>query len=347
VSCNDGYKSTGASTIACAADEKEGGISFQAVGGDVTCEEITCDPPSVEGGTFGSCGSAIGDSCSLSCTDGKLEGRATFTCQDDGAYAGSGACVAASCSPPVVPGGGTTSCDGQDSVASGTDCKITCDGDAEPQGSFVCSGLDATQEYSTAGSCVAGAKAVIQITQKVELTVEGNAEEVAQDPNFQNPIRAKMAESYGVTLDNLKTVFTGVNTGRRLQAAGAAAARRLAGVIIIEATITVADEAAAAAVTEKMEDTATLETALVEAAAEAGVTVTGVAVSKPVQATVYVTETPDDGAAAPAPAAKAAADDDGGGGGAAVIGGVVGGIGGLALLGVGFYLFKKKNQSQE
>lgn len=347
VSCDAGFKLTGSAEIKCSADKEGKGIKFQATGEAPKCEPITCDtPPTVSGGTFadGACKSELGTTCFLSCgSSSRLDGSSSFTCGSDGKYAGSGSCVAATCSAPTVSGG-STDCSG--TVEAGATCTITCDGGNEPQGKFVCSGVSAAAEYSETGSCQAGAVKKTQVTQKVEMQVEGNAEEIAQDPAFQNPIRAAMLKQYGVEDKDLVTIFTGVNT-RRLQAA-AAPGRRLAGTIIIEATVTVEDEAAAAAVAEKMEDTATLETALVEAAAEGGVVVTAVSASKPVQATVYIEEEEEEGTTTTTTGAAASEEEsDDGGGNAALIGGVVGGIGGVAIIGIGFYMYSKKNQSQE
>lgn len=335
VSCEEGYKLSGPDKIQCLADPGGSGIKFQA-DGDPTCTAVTCDPPSVSGGSFGTCGNKVGDTCILDCGDQKLSGSRTFSCGKDGMWDGSGTCVAPSCSAPAVAGG-KTDCDGQQSVDAGATCTITCDDGSAAQGSFVCAGLSV--EWSKTGVCGAGEQAY-QVAFVVEITVDGDFD--TNNKELTDGFCNVVADALGASPEQVECAFT-VRTVRRL---AAAPGRRLAAIVTVDVTATLKDKAQAESVVAKASDQAAFSAAIVEGAKNVGVTVTCVAVSKPQLAEVYIQETTAAVTTSTTTTGKKAAAEEESGSGA-IIGGVVGAIAGLALLGAAFWFYSKKTSSQE
>merc|ERR1711959_231554 len=352
VSLGEGGK---AQVICAAADAKaEGDVKWQADG--FKCAPVQCPalaaPPN---GQF-KCTAPTADgkatdfeaTCSLVCNAGyAVSGSPVYKCDATEQFTGTGTCKEQTCASPSMGSNMKgTSC-GSDPVNEGTTCNVECNDGYVATGKFTCQG----GAYVTDGACVKeGVKVVVDyyVQSDVVLTIglpEGKTlEDVANDEDFKKSVAESIAAALdGIDADKI-TILSIRAVGRRLEDANA---RRLgSGKLKVDYKIKVASKSDATKLTNTIKnDKANFEKefaeALTEKSADMGITVESVEASDPT-----VIEDINEEATAQA-ASDAASEDSEDGGNGAMIGGIVGGIAGVGLLGFCFYMYSKKNSSQE
>jgi len=358
--CKDGYVEElaegGSKNFVCGAkgkkegDDPEWQAAFKCV--PLQCPALaapangkfSCKPPKADGKA-----TDYGTKCTLSCNKGfgvSPAGAAVYTCDTTKQFTGTGKCVAQECSAPTVKNG-KTDCSG--SVQEGGTCKPQCDDGFNAQGEFKCSGGN----YVKKGACAKEGTTLkvtyyVQgsLTMSIKLPAGKTAEQMSQDKEFMADVSASIAAGLeGINPDDVIILSITVVPGRRLTEA---AVRKLAsGKLKVDYKVKVKSEAAGKAVTSQITDNkeafeAAFTSKLQE---EAGVEVEEIS-AEPPQIIEEVEESSAGGAGSGSSGGDDASSDDGDGSGA-MIGGIVGAIAGVGLLGFCFYMYTKKNSSQE
>jgi hypothetical protein len=345
VKCEEGYNLKPTDGVFTCSSAKAGADPEWT--GDATCEAVKCAAGSFDNGELVADGDGdyeFGDTGTLKCDSGfALEGSSTYTCEASGEMVGTGSCAESKCAEPTLGTGmASTSCSG--AQGEGATCSITCEDGYTGQGEFKCSG----GSYVKKGVCLksgSGAKVTVKtyVQGTITLTIvppEGmTGEELAADPEFSASVAASLADALpGVDMDQITIISITIVSARRLQKGDG---RELqASKLKVDYKVEVEDEAAAEKIKNEITtNKAAFQESFTKALEEkADVVVEAIEVSDPVVAEEYVVEEP---------AAAAAKEEEDGGGGGALIGGIVGGVGGVALLGFCFYMYSKKQQSQE
>ncbi|XP_064387707.1 CUB and sushi domain-containing protein 1-like isoform X3 [Halichondria panicea] len=143
-SCENGYQSSGSSTVTCQASGSWGTAP--------TCQPVPCgNPPTIPNGSRTFTGTTFGDTATYSCENGyQLSGSSTVTCQASGSWSTASTCsLRVPCGdPPTIPNGFKTFT----GTTFGETATYTCNTGYQLLGSSTVT-CQASGSWSTAPTC--------------------------------------------------------------------------------------------------------------------------------------------------------------------------------------------------